>query len=111
VLLGVLAGAGGGFLGDIFGAIFSTGGTVGPRRAATGLVVPGSGYGDRVPALLTPGEVVLTRDDAKAYREGNTGKAVNLSVSFGSMFQSGSKYEMVRAGRMLRRIMRDEGLA
>ena len=36
-----------------------------PKKFATGGVVPGRGNGDTVPAMLTPGEVVLTKDEAK----------------------------------------------
>ena len=36
-----------------------------PKKFATGGVVPGSGNGDTVPALLTPGEVVITKQTAK----------------------------------------------
>jgi hypothetical protein len=36
-----------------------------PKKFATGGVVPGSGNKDTVPALLTPGEVVLTKQTAK----------------------------------------------
>ena len=36
-----------------------------PTKFATGGVVPGTGNKDTVPALLTPGEVVITKDTAK----------------------------------------------
>lgn len=36
-----------------------------PTKFATGGVVPGTGNGDTVPALLTPGEVVITKQTAK----------------------------------------------
>ena len=36
-----------------------------PKKFATGGVVPGRGNGDTVPAMLTPGEVVLTKEEAK----------------------------------------------
>jgi hypothetical protein len=36
-----------------------------PKKFATGGVVPGTGNKDTVPALLTPGEVVLTKQTAK----------------------------------------------
>jgi TP901 family phage tail tape measure protein len=36
-----------------------------PVKFATGGVVPGTGNGDTVPALLTPGEVVITKQTAK----------------------------------------------
>ena len=40
-----------------------------PKKFATGGVVPGTGNKDTVPALLTPGEVVITKDTAKANPE------------------------------------------
>ena len=40
-----------------------------PTKFATGGVVPGTGNKDTVPALLTPGEVVITKDTAKANPE------------------------------------------
>jgi len=36
-----------------------------PKKFAEGGVVPGRGNGDTVPAMLTPGEVVLTKEEAK----------------------------------------------
>jgi hypothetical protein len=36
-----------------------------PKKFATGGVVPGTGNKDTVPALLTPGEVVITKQTAK----------------------------------------------
>jgi len=38
-----------------------------PRKMATGGLVPGSGNGDIVPAMLTPGEFVLTKDVVNRY--------------------------------------------
>jgi hypothetical protein len=40
-----------------------------PKKFAKGGVVPGTGNKDTVPALLTPGEVVITKDTAKANPE------------------------------------------
>jgi TP901 family phage tail tape measure protein len=40
-----------------------------PKKFAQGGLVPGSGSGDTVPAMLTPGEVVLTKDTVKANPE------------------------------------------
>ena len=40
-----------------------------PKKFAQGGVVPGTGNKDTVPALLTPGEVVITKDTAKANPE------------------------------------------
>jgi TP901 family phage tail tape measure protein len=43
------------------------GGMKSPKKFAAGGFVPGSGNGDTVPALLTPGEFVLRKDVAAAY--------------------------------------------
>ena len=40
-----------------------------PKKFAAGGLVPGSGSGDTVPAVLTPGEVVLTKDTVQANPE------------------------------------------
>lgn len=40
-----------------------------PKKFATGGVVPGTGNQDSVPSMLTPGEVVLTKDTVKANPE------------------------------------------
>lgn len=39
-------------------------------QLASGGRVPGNGYGDTVPAMLTPGEQVLNRSEAAEYRQG-----------------------------------------
>ncbi len=39
----------------------------GPRKMATGGIVPGSGTGDTIPALLTPGESVVTKSATQKY--------------------------------------------
>lgn len=95
-----------GLLGGIFGSLFSTGGTVGgPARAASGLVVGGSGYGDRVPALLTPGETVLTRDESRVYHGGQ--RPVSVSITTGSMLSTGSRAEAQRAGKAVVDLIED----
>lgn len=38
-----------------------------PRKMATGGIVPGTGNGDTVPALLTPGESVITKEATKKF--------------------------------------------
>jgi len=40
-----------------------------PKKFAQGGLVPGSGSGDTVPAMLTPGEVVLTKETVKSNPE------------------------------------------
>jgi LysM repeat protein len=40
-----------------------------PKKFADGGLVPGKGSGDTVPAMLTPGEVVLTKDTVKSNPE------------------------------------------
>lgn len=37
------------------------------KKMAVGGTVPGSGYGDKIPALLTPGEFVVNKASAQAY--------------------------------------------
>ena len=64
----------------------STGGEVptgGPTiQAAGGWMVPGHGpLVDSVPAMLTPGEVVLSRPEAERYLAGNAAPSLNLGVS------------------------------
>lgn len=75
-----------GFLGSIFG--FQDGGVI---RAAHGMRVPGVGAGDRVPALLEPGETVVPKggtqpgfieEVARAAGGGGGGVTVNLSQSY-----------------------------
>ena len=65
LLLQLLLGGGGGKKGGgLFGLGFlglQAGGTVPAHRAQAGMIVPGSGFGDQVPMLLEPGEVVLPR--------------------------------------------------
>lgn len=75
-----------GFLGSIFG--FQDGGVI---RAAHGMRVPGVGAGDRVPALLEPGETVVPKggtqpgfieEVARAANGGGGNVTVNLSQSY-----------------------------
>ena len=47
--------------------------------AAMGVVVPGYGYNDTVPAMLTPGERVLTRQENRSYEQGLGGVTVNIT--------------------------------
>ena len=69
-----------GLIGSLFGSIvgFNKGGVVGNdgvHKFASGGIVPGIGNKDTVPALLTPGERVLTKDQQK----GMGGTVVNFS--------------------------------
>lgn len=50
-------------------------GGVGPKRLAAGGVVPGSGSGDTVPAMLTPGEFVINKRAAQSIGYGKLAKA------------------------------------
>ena len=52
---------------SLFNAVPGAAGAVSglPKKFATGGVVPGTGNQDTVPAMLTPGEVVLTKDTVK----------------------------------------------
>ena len=76
-----------------------------PKKFADGGVVPGSGNKDTVPALLTPGEVVLTKQTAKENPElvaalqngsvmkysGGTGRQTKGQSSRGMMFDVGGR--------------------
>jgi hypothetical protein len=107
MLLQVLTGGGAGFLGSLFGGLFSTGGVV---HAASGYV-QGSHYGDRVPAMLEPGERVLTRQEAREYSGGGSRGNISVALSLGSMFSGASRSDLLRAGKILRQVMEAEGLA
>lgn len=67
----IFGGGGGGFfgkIGDFFG--FASGG-----------VVPGGPpYKDRVPAMLTPGEIVIPRSEASSYNSGPSNVTIKLQV-------------------------------
>lgn len=108
MLLQVLTGGGGGFLGDLFGALFQHGGTV--QRAAAGLMVPGTHRGDRVPALLEPGERVLTREEARNYSGAGSRSSPVINLTLGSMFSGASRADLQKAGRVLREVMAAEGI-
>lgn len=88
ILPGAGAGVSGvfGFLGSIFG--FQDGGVM---HAANGMRVPGVGSGDRVPAMLEPGETVVPKNGshpsfldevARAAGAGGSSVTVNLSQSY-----------------------------
>jgi len=50
--------------------------------AAFGLVPGNAYYGDQVPAMLSSGEMVLSRNEAKRYQEGiNNGGPVNMTYA------------------------------
>lgn len=52
---------------QFMGPIVSGKGTKNVKKMASGGLVPGTGTGDTVPAMLTPGEFVLTKDVASSY--------------------------------------------
>jgi TP901 family phage tail tape measure protein len=60
-----LGGTLGSVVGTVLGSIF--------HFAEGSWEVPGGGYRDSVPAMLTPGEMVVPRDRAQAIRNGDTG--------------------------------------
>jgi TP901 family phage tail tape measure protein len=60
-----------GALGQFFGGFSSGVGNRRPKGFAKGGVVPGSGRGDKVPALLEPGEVVMSNVAVNRYGRGN----------------------------------------
>jgi hypothetical protein len=67
---GILGGLGGGLVGGLVGGpIGAVGGAIKKLKFAEGGIVPGGApYVDRVPALLTPGEVVLNRSQVEELR-------------------------------------------
>jgi TP901 family phage tail tape measure protein len=58
------------------------GGMKKPKGFASGGLVPGSGNGDTVPAMLTPGEFVLTKDIVKKYPETISGMVSGQIAGF-----------------------------
>lgn len=112
MLLSVLTGGGGGFFGDLFGALFAAGGDV--QHAEGGMVVQGVHRGDRVPALLEPGERVLSRGEVREmqYGRGSGGGSVNnVTVTLGSMFGNYSRSDLQRAARVLKEVMDAGGIS
>jgi hypothetical protein len=79
-------------------------------HAASGWIVPGSHRGDRVPAILEPGERVLTRAEARDYAGGSARGSTVVNLSLGSMFSSASRADLQKAGRVLREVMAAEGI-
>lgn len=74
-------------MGKLFG---STGGQV-VRRYAEGGPVPGTGNQDTVPAMLTPGEFVLSRTDVSSIKRGlMTGGSTRGNVNIGITINAGS---------------------
>jgi hypothetical protein len=61
-----------------------------------GGVVPGSGKGDKVPAMLEPGEVVISNQAAQKYGRGNLVR-MNKFAEGGKLFKSNKKYGMLVA--------------
>ncbi len=62
---------------------------VGPKKLATGGVVPGYGNGDTVPAMLTPGEFVINKRAAQSIGYGKLGK-INKYADGGQVFKVGN---------------------
>ena len=65
-----------------FGAAGMMGGRRGPRKFATGGLVPGTGSGDTVPALLEPGEFVIKKSSVAKAGAGNLARMVGGGLSF-----------------------------
>lgn len=81
----VATGVATGGLSEVYRAIFHNGGLVEPLRFADGGGVPGFGFTDSVPAMLTPGEHVLTQSQAASMRQGQLGgTTVVLNISPGA---------------------------
>lgn len=62
---------------------------VGPKKLASGGVVPGHGNGDTVPAMLTPGEFVINKRAAQSIGYGKLGK-INKYADGGQVFKVGN---------------------
>ena len=83
VLFGAKGGSSGGLLTTLFGSIagLASGGRIGKygtvHKFQSGGVVPGSGFRDTVPALLTPGELVLN----KGQQQGLGNQTININIS------------------------------
>lgn len=65
-----------------------------PLRMATGGIVPGTGNGDTIPALLTPGESVITKEATQKYapilHQMNKGTLPGFSNGFVNLFKKQS---------------------
>jgi hypothetical protein len=111
-LLGVLSP--GGFLGGIFGGLFGrAGGGVVPGSvpgAAGGMIVPGRSttQGDKVPMLLEPGELVLTRNQ-RANMERGMGGSVSIRVDYRPILSTASRAEIGKLGQEVWEALRKAG--
>lgn len=78
---GVLGGLGGSLLGGLVGGpVGAIGGAIKKFKFAEGGMVPGGApFTDRVPALLTPGEVVLNREQVSALSQAKSSEAPQSS--------------------------------
>jgi len=72
--------------GNIFSALFK----------ASGGMIPGSGYGDTVPAMLTPGEFVINKNAVQRYGTGFFA-ALNNGIMSSSLFSKYANGGIVRA--------------
>lgn len=79
-------------------------------HAAAGWTVPGSHRNDRVPALLEPGERVLTRGEARDFSGGGSRAGTVVNLTLGSMFSNASRSELQKAARTLRDVMDAGGM-
>ena len=77
---------------------------------AAGYIVPGAHAGDRVPALLEPGERVLTRGEARDYSGGGSRGGAVINLTLGSMFSGASRSDLQKAARVLRDVMDAGGM-
>lgn len=82
----------------------------GMPHAASGWTVPGSHAGDRVPAMVEPGERILTRAEARDYTGGGSRGNTSVMLTLNSMFSGASRSDLQRAGKVLREVMDAEGV-
>ena len=96
--------------------------TIVAQPYAKGGWVEGSGTGDTVPALLTPGEYVIPREQAKLFAAGGivlprggtalgaTGGGSTVIVNMASTISTASKAEMMRAADVIQRSLKERGI-
>jgi len=88
-----------------FGVGAATGGQV-VRRYAMGGPVPGSGMQDTIPALLTPGEYVLSRGDMADVKRGlGVGSPINIAITVNA--QGGRQQSGTGAAPNFKQLARD----
>lgn len=103
-------------LGSLFSGLFGfqSGGTVPAHRAQAGMIVPGSGFGDQVPMLLEPGEVVLprgfSREMIQAAMSGGRGGTTFIDQRR-PLLSTASSSEIAQSGRILIEVLKKSGVS